>query len=71
MSVPVGFDSRDAVAATTAAVTSISFTEQPCQFLFFGQTCTFLDKFSSNAAIHALMGTRPSVMGLVMSSRPE
>jgi len=26
--------------------TLISFAEQPCQLLFFGQTSTFLDKLS-------------------------
>jgi hypothetical protein len=48
MSVPAGYDSRDAVANPSvtnhrAAVTSISFTEQPRQLLSFGQTCTFLE----------------------------
>jgi hypothetical protein len=29
-----------------AAVTSISFTEQPRQLQFFGQACAFVDKLS-------------------------
>jgi hypothetical protein len=49
MPVPAGFDSRDTVAAnssvtTTAAVTSISFTEQPRQLLFFGQPMVMAQK---------------------------
>src|SRR5215471_4205705 len=32
--------------ACPAAVTSISFTEQPRQLQFFGQACTFVDKLS-------------------------
>ena len=36
MSVPTGFDSRDAVAANPS-VTTASFTEQPRQLRFFGQ----------------------------------
>ena len=46
MSVPTGFDCRDASDEPTVAVTSISFTEQPRQLLFFEPTCTFLDKLS-------------------------
>ena len=35
-----------AIAACPAAVTSLSFAEQPCQLLFFGQTRAFVDTLS-------------------------
>ena len=39
--------------ACPAAVTSISFTEQPRQLQFFGQACAFVDKVSDKPALRS------------------
>jgi hypothetical protein len=50
-----------ALSTDAAAATSISFTEQPRQLLFFGQPELFwTNSATSSTAICALMSTRPN-----------